>query len=134
MQVRSAASVGLVPCCFFSLSAVLGKFMHKLDIVLKICQLYEKRHLAWGHRYQVPQMTLIYIILFFRHSHEALSHIFKTPGEPGRRYNIAIRGLKRQTREKTQKECGVFIVNILKLYSYLPLVLCAVFSLVIVNI
>jgi glycine cleavage system regulatory protein len=73
-------------------------------------------------------------IIVFRFSCEAWLDIFKTVGDLEREENIEIRDLKCHAQEKNQKEQDVFIINILKLYSYLGSALCAVFSLIIVNI
>lgn len=63
-----------------------------------------------------------------------LCQTFQTTEGLERKYNKEIRDLKCQAKEKNQKEQDVFIVNILKLHSYLGSVLCTVLSLIIVNI
>lgn len=63
-----------------------------------------------------------------------LCQTFQTTEGLERKYNKEIRDLQCQAKEKNQKEQDVFIVNILKLHSYLGLVVCTVLSLIIVNI
>lgn len=63
-----------------------------------------------------------------------LCQIFPNYESLERRHNKEIRDLKYQAEEKNQKEQDVFVVNILKLYSYLGSALCPVLSLITVNI